>query len=65
MAKKGLKIGGIIIGSIVGVSVLGLAIIGGGQICTEMYYDPENWKHTIFQTTMLGYDHILGLGWAA
>ena len=63
--KKVLKIGGIIIGTCAGAALLGAAFIGGGTICCEMYYDPDNWKSTVFQSAMLGYDHIFNLGWAA
>lgn len=65
MKKKVLKIGAIIAGTAVGVALLSLAFVGGGEICHERYYDPENWIHTVFQSTMLGYDHIFNLGWAA
>lgn len=63
--KKALKAGGIAIGLVAGSVILVAAFIGGGEICREMYYDPENWMNTVFQSAMLGYDHIFDLGWAA
>ena len=64
-AKKILKTGAYVVGSVAVVAVVGAAFVGGGEICRALYYDPENWMHSIFQSSMLGYDHMFNLGWAA
>ena len=64
-AKKILKTGACVVGATALMAILGVAFVGGGTICCELYYDPENWIHSVFQSTMLGYDHALNLGWAA
>ena len=63
--KKALKVGVIVLGTMAGSVILATAFIGGGEICRAMYYDPSHGMNSVFQSAMLGYDHIFGLGWAA